>query len=59
MIAIHDLPLLAQARALFWQEPIGEENTQHLVRERAASWSAEEDHEDVASAPHIVHASEA
>ena len=59
MIAIHDLPLLAQARALFWQEPIGAENTQHLVRERAASWSAEEDHADVASVPHIVHSSNA
>jgi gentisate 1,2-dioxygenase len=59
MIAIHDLPLLAQARALFWQEPIGEENTQHLVRERAVSWSAKESHEDVASVPHIVHASDA
>ncbi|HEX6471231.1 MAG TPA: cupin domain-containing protein [Streptosporangiaceae bacterium] len=59
MIAIHDLPLLAQARALFWQEPIGDENTQHLVRERAASWSAKEDHADVESVPHIVHASDA
>jgi gentisate 1,2-dioxygenase len=58
MIAVHDIPLLAQARALFWQEPIGEENTQHLVQERAASWSAQENHEDVAAVPHIVHASD-
>lgn len=48
MIAIHDMTLLAHARALFWQEPLGHENTQHLVRETAGSWSAEETAEDVA-----------
>jgi gentisate 1,2-dioxygenase len=57
MIAVHDLPLLAQARALFWQEPIGDENTQHLVREQAGSWSAEETREDVENAPRIVKSS--
>lgn len=56
MIAVHDLPLLAQARALFWEEPIGRENIQHLVRERAGSWSAEESSEAVAAAPHLVRA---
>lgn len=42
MIAIHDMTLLAQMRALMWEEPLGRENIQHLVRERASSWSAEE-----------------
>jgi gentisate 1,2-dioxygenase len=42
MIAIHDMTLLAQMRALMWEEPLGQENIQHLVRERATSWSAEE-----------------
>ena len=56
MIAVHDLPLLAQGRALFWEEPIGRENIQHLVREGAGSWSAEEDAETVAAAPHLVRA---
>jgi quercetin dioxygenase-like cupin family protein len=55
MIAVHDLPILAQARALFWQEPIGDENTQHLVRERAGSWSAQESREVAEAAPNIVH----
>jgi gentisate 1,2-dioxygenase len=54
MIAIHDLPILAQARALFWQEPVGDENTQHMVREQAGSWSAQEDGEVLAAAPAIV-----
>ena len=54
MIAIHDLPLLAQARALFWQEPLGNENTQHVVRGRAGSWSAEESSEVLEAAPQIV-----
>lgn len=54
MIAVHDLPILAQARALFWQEPIGDENTQHLVREKAGSWSAEETWEDTDAAPQVV-----
>lgn len=54
MIAIHDLPLLAQARALFWEEPLGAENIQQVVRERAASWSAQETTSDVDEAPKIV-----
>jgi Gentisate 1,2-dioxygenase len=54
MLAIHDLPLLAQARALFWEEPIGDENIQHLVRERAGSWSAQEEAEVLDAAPQIV-----
>jgi gentisate 1,2-dioxygenase len=54
MIAIHDLPLLAQARALFWEEPIGQENIQHLVKEQAGSWSAQEDRETLEAAPNIV-----
>jgi gentisate 1,2-dioxygenase len=54
MLAIHDLPILAQARALFWEEPIGAENIQHIVRERAGSWSAQEDREVVDAAPSIV-----
>jgi len=55
MIAIHDMTLLAHARALFWQEPLGHENTQHLVREEAASWSAQETADDVARvAPKIT-----
>lgn len=53
MIAVHDLPLLAQARALFWEEPLGDENIQHLVRERASSWSAEETADDIAAAPKL------
>lgn len=57
MIAIHDLTILAQMRALFWQEPLGEENTQHLVRESAASWSAEESDEHLADLPSIVRVS--
>jgi gentisate 1,2-dioxygenase len=55
MIAIHDLPLLAQARALFWQEPIGEENTRHIVREAAGSWNAQEKEEALEATPDIVH----
>jgi gentisate 1,2-dioxygenase len=54
MIAVHDLPLLAQLRALFWQEPIGEENTQHMVKERAASWTPKENWQAVEAAPKIV-----
>jgi len=54
MIAIHDLPLLAQARALFWEEPLGRENIQHVVKERAGSWSAEESREVLEAAPQIV-----
>lgn len=54
MIAIHDLPILAQARALFWEEPLGKDNIQHLVKDRAASWSAKETQEDVESAPRVV-----
>ena len=57
MIAIHDLTMLAQQRALFWEEPIGQENIQHLVREQAASWSAQETAEDMANLPTIVRAS--
>jgi gentisate 1,2-dioxygenase len=54
MIAVHDLPILAQARALFWQEPIGDENTQHLVREKAGSFSAEETWADTDAADKVV-----
>ena len=54
MIAVHDLPILAQARALFWQEPIGDENTQPLVREKAGSWSAEETWADTEAADRVV-----
>lgn len=55
MIAIHDMTLLAQMRALFWEEPLGQENIQHLVRGTAASWSALETAEDVAAvAPTII-----
>lgn len=54
MIAIHDLPLLAQARALFWEEPVGSENIQHIVREGAGSWSAQEEREVLEAAPGIV-----
>jgi gentisate 1,2-dioxygenase len=54
MIAVHDLPLLAQMRALFWQEPLGTENTQHVVKERAHSWNPQEDQQIVESLPEIV-----
>lgn len=54
MLAIHDLPLLAQARALFWEEPIGAENIQHIVREEAGSFSAEEDIDVLDDAPSLV-----
>ena len=54
MIAIHDLPLLAQARALFWEEPLGADNVQHVVRERASSWSAAEGPADLEGAPRLV-----
>jgi gentisate 1,2-dioxygenase len=59
MIAIHDLPLLAQARALFWEEPIGSENVQHIVREGAGSWSAQEERAALDETPDIVKASSA
>ncbi len=54
MIAVHDLPLLAQMRALFWEEPLGQENIQHMVKERAASWSPGENWQAVEAAPKIV-----
>lgn len=55
MIAIHDMTLLAHMRALFWEEPLGHENIQHLVRQEAGSWSALETAEDVSRvAPTIV-----
>jgi gentisate 1,2-dioxygenase len=54
MIAVHDLPLLAQMRALFWQEPIGQEHTQHVVQERAHSWSPVDDKETVENLQGIV-----
>ena len=36
---------------------MGAENTQHLVRESAASWSAEETDEQMAQLPSIVRVS--
>jgi gentisate 1,2-dioxygenase len=54
MIAVHDLPLLAQMRALFWQEPLGQEHTQHVVKEQAHSWSPIDDKQAVESLPAIV-----
>lgn len=54
MIAVHDLPLLGQLRALFWQEPIGDKNTQHMVRQEAASWTPLEGEEAVKNLPTIV-----
>jgi gentisate 1,2-dioxygenase len=54
MLAVHDLPILAQARALFWEEPIGAENIQHIVREQAASFSAQEEADALDQAPSIV-----
>lgn len=54
MIAVHDLPLLGQLRALFWQEPLGDENTQHMVRQTAASWTPLEGVEAVQNLPTIV-----
>ncbi len=54
MIAVHDLPLLAQMRALFWQEPIGDEHTQHMVKETAASWTPLEGREAVENLPSIT-----
>jgi gentisate 1,2-dioxygenase len=53
MIAVHDLPLLGQLRALFWQEPLGDDNTQHMVRQKAASWTPLEDEEAVKNLPTI------
>lgn len=54
MIAVHDLPLLGQLRALFWQEPLGDENTQHMVRQKAVSWTPLEGVEAVKNLPAIV-----
>ncbi len=54
MIAVHDLPLLGQLRALFWQEPLGDENTQHMVRQKAASWTPKEDWQAVKNLPSVV-----
>ncbi|MDE3074325.1 MAG: cupin domain-containing protein [Chloroflexota bacterium] len=54
MIAVHDLPLLAQLRALFWQEPIGNEHTQHMVKEKAASWTPLEGRKAVEHLPTIT-----
>jgi gentisate 1,2-dioxygenase len=54
MLAIHDLPLLAQARARFWEDPIVAEKNQHIVRESAGSWSAQEDGAVLDAAPQIV-----
>ncbi|MBO0693755.1 MAG: hypothetical protein J2P58_12710, partial [Acidimicrobiaceae bacterium] len=39
------------------QEPLGDENTQQVVRERAGSWSAEETGEVLEAAPQIVRSS--
>ena len=50
----HDLPLLAQMPALFWQEPLGVENTQHVVKELAHSWNPQEDQQVVESLPEDV-----
>lgn len=54
MFAIHDLPILAQMRALFWEEPLGNENIQHVVKAEAASWSAKESEKDVAKLKSIL-----
>jgi gentisate 1,2-dioxygenase len=54
MIAVHDLPLLGQLRALFWEEPLGQENIQHMVRQKAASWTPKEDFEAVKNLPSVV-----
>lgn len=54
MFSIHDLPILAQMRALFWEEPMGHENIQHIVKSQAASWNASESEEDVASLQPIL-----
>lgn len=54
MIAIHDLTLLAQMRALFWEEPLGRENIQHLVTDEAGSWNAEESGDELEAAMHGV-----
>ncbi|OJU50889.1 MAG: hypothetical protein BGO03_13695 [Mesorhizobium sp. 61-13] len=54
MLSIHDLPILAQMRALFWEEPMGQENIQHIVKSEAASWNADEQEEDVANLKSIL-----
>src|SRR5713226_2314790 len=54
MIAVQDLPLLGQLRALFWEEPLGQENIQHMVRQKAASWTPKEDFEAVKNLPSVV-----
>jgi gentisate 1,2-dioxygenase len=54
MFSIHDLPILAQMRALFWEEPAGRENIQHIVKSEAASWSAGESAAEVANLKSIL-----
>ncbi|MES2538678.1 MAG: cupin domain-containing protein [Pseudomonadota bacterium] len=54
MFSVHDLPILAQMRALFWEEPVGQGNIQQIVKSKSASWTAAESEEDVANLRQIV-----
>lgn len=39
MYVIQDMPMLAAARALMWEEPEGAENIRHMVEGTSPSWS--------------------
>lgn len=40
MYVIHDLALLAYMRAVFWEEPKGQEHIRHLVKGETHTWTA-------------------
>ena len=39
MYVVQDLPMMAAARTLFWEEPMGQENIRHMVVGTSPSWS--------------------
>lgn len=54
MFSVHDLPILAQMRALFWEEPVGQGNAQQIVKAKSASWNAQETEQEVANLREIL-----
>lgn len=39
MYVVQDMPMLAAARILMWEEPMGQENIRHMVQGSSESWS--------------------
>jgi hypothetical protein len=39
MYVVQDMPMLAAARVLMWEEPAGHENIRHMVQGSSVSWS--------------------